>query len=293
MTGDRASIVRTHAWDRYIATLFAPADKREALFALYALDIEISRICDLVHDPLPGEIRLQWWRDVANGQRDGEASGHPVASALLKTIKDYDLPHTAFDAYCEARIFEFYQDVMPDQTALEASLGATHSSIIQLAAMILDGDAAKLATDAAGHAGVALGLAQIIARFSTLHRRRQGFVPESLLQALGTSSEAFFNGDDTAKGNRVFEALIALSQDHLAKYVALKSTIPASLKPAFLPLAPVSRLLKAASRNSDSLNQPVAVSQFTRMVDILRGAMGSSKLIGPDPSLKPISSANS
>lgn len=275
MAGDLATLVRAHAWDRYIATLFAPADKREALFALYAFDIEISRICDLVHDPLPGEIRLQWWRDVANGQRDGEASGHPVASALLKTIKDHDLPCSAFDAYCEARIFEFYQDVMPDQTALEAYLGATQSSIIQLAAMIVDRDAAKRATDAAGHAGVAFGLAQIIARLPTLRRRRQGFVPESLLQSLGTTSEAFFSGGDKAAGDRVCEALIALCEDHLAKYKALKPVIPASLKSAFLPLAPVPRLLKAASRNSDIMNQPVAVSQFTRMVDIVRGAISA------------------
>ena len=209
---------------------------------------------------------------MANGQRNGEASGHPVASALLTIIKDHNLPSSAFDAYCEARIFEFYSDVMPDQSALEAHLGATQSAIIQLAAMILNGDAAKQSTDAAGHAGVALGLAHIIATLPSLRRRRQGFVPESLLQAVATSSEAFFNGD--AASLSVAQALIALCHDHLAKYQALKPAIPASLKSAFLPLAPLPRLLKAASNSPDIVNQPVLLSQFARMYDILRGAVG-------------------
>ena len=34
-------------------------------------------------EPLPGEIRLQWWREVLGGERPGEAGAHPVAAALL------------------------------------------------------------------------------------------------------------------------------------------------------------------------------------------------------------------
>ena len=270
MADHLAALVRANAFDRYIAALFAAADKRDALFALYAFDIEISRICDLVHDPLPGEIRLQWWRDVVNGERDGEAAGHPVASALLKVIKDYNLPRSAFDAYCEARIFEFYADVMPDQTALEAYLGATQSSMIQLSAMILDRDDAKLVSDAAGHAGVAVGIAQITARLAIITRRSQGFVPQDMLAALGTSSEALFKGEATAQ---VPQALAALSREHLAKFEVLRPAIPASLKPAFLHIALVPRVLKSALKSPDIFSQPAKVSQLARMFDILRAAM--------------------
>ena len=83
-----ASLVKAHDYDRYIATLFAPQDKREALFSLYAFDAEVSRIAELVHDPMPGEIRLQWWRDVINGARDGEAAGHPVADSQSRFGRD-------------------------------------------------------------------------------------------------------------------------------------------------------------------------------------------------------------
>ncbi len=44
-------IVRAHDRDRYLATLFAPADKRDALFALYAFNHEITRVRDAVREP--------------------------------------------------------------------------------------------------------------------------------------------------------------------------------------------------------------------------------------------------
>jgi 15-cis-phytoene synthase len=266
-------IVRTAGRERYVATLFAPEDKREALFALYAFDAEIDRIRDLVHDPLPGEIRLQWWRDVANGERDGEARGHPVASALLEAIAAHDLPRSAFDAYCEARIFDFYHDVMPDQTALEAYLGATQSAIIQLAAMVLDKDLAKQANEAAGHAGVALGLLKTLRQFPLIRRRGQGFVPQTILAAAGTSNEVFLGGGDIAAGKRITEALSALAQSHLSKFHTLEPSLPKPLRPAFLPLASAARRLRALEKQGDPLTHSVDVSPLAVTWDVAMAAL--------------------
>ena len=51
--------------------------------------LEIARVRDLAREPMPGEIRLQWWREVLAGERDGEAAAHPVAAALRKTLDRY------------------------------------------------------------------------------------------------------------------------------------------------------------------------------------------------------------
>ena len=50
---------------------------------------------DRVREPMPGEIRLQWWRDVLNGERAGEAAANPVAAALIETIARFALPRRA------------------------------------------------------------------------------------------------------------------------------------------------------------------------------------------------------
>ena len=87
------ALVRTSDKDRFLASLFAPADARPYLHALYAFANEIARVRAAVREPLPGEIRLQWWRDMLAGEAWGEASANPVAAALLDTVAQCDLPN--------------------------------------------------------------------------------------------------------------------------------------------------------------------------------------------------------
>src|SRR5258705_5780033 len=80
------ALVRATDKDRYLASLFAPAAARQHLNALYAFASEVARVRDAAREPLPGEIRLQWWRDVLAGEGRGEGSANPVARALLPTV---------------------------------------------------------------------------------------------------------------------------------------------------------------------------------------------------------------
>ena len=103
--------------DRFVATLFAAAPRRRALHALYAFNVELARVRDVAREPMPGEIRLQWWREVLGGTRTGEAG--PVASALMATIIRYRLPLRMFEAMIEARSFDLYDDPMGSLAELE------------------------------------------------------------------------------------------------------------------------------------------------------------------------------
>ncbi|MGL4490562.1 MAG: phytoene/squalene synthase family protein, partial [Rhizobiaceae bacterium] len=202
-----SEIVKAHDRDRYIATLFAPEKKRDDLITLYAFDAEVSRIRAVISDPLPGEIRLQWWREVINGERAGEAKGNALASQMDDLIARHAMPASAFEAYFDAKIFEFYNDAFPDTGALEAWCGETSSAMLQLAALIVDAEAAKQCADASGHGGVALGIANIIQRLSVTRRRGQCFVPSDLLSACGMDRDAFVRGDDKAKVKNATDAL--------------------------------------------------------------------------------------
>ena len=70
-----AELVRAHDFTRYASTLFVPAAQRRALLALYAFNVEISRVHVQVSQPLPGEMRLQWWTRHAGGHRPWRRRG--------------------------------------------------------------------------------------------------------------------------------------------------------------------------------------------------------------------------
>ena len=112
------SVVREGDRDRYIASLFAPADRRPHLHALYAFDRELSLVPHRVHEALAGEMRLQWWRDALAGEARGDAAAHPVAAALLDTVARCGLPVEPLDALIDARALRALRGAVRDHRRL-------------------------------------------------------------------------------------------------------------------------------------------------------------------------------
>ena len=112
------ALVRTADRERFLTALFAPAEHRAALFALYAFNIEIARVREAVRDPLAGEIRLQWWSDALAGSARGDAEANPVVSALAATVTRYRLPVDGLQAVIAARRFDLYDEPMATMAEL-------------------------------------------------------------------------------------------------------------------------------------------------------------------------------
>src|SRR5690349_4119565 len=125
--------VRKYDPDRYLSALFAPADKRPLLFALYALNHELARVGEIVREPMMGEIRLQWWRETIEGARENKPRAHDIARALSELFSRADLPTSLFDAMIGARAFDLSRDSAPEQEALVGYLDATSGNLMRLA----------------------------------------------------------------------------------------------------------------------------------------------------------------
>jgi phytoene/squalene synthetase len=152
--------VRKHDPDRYFSALFAPAEKRPLLFALYAFNHELARIGETVREPMMGEIRLQWWRETVDSAREGKPRAHDVACALFELFRRVDLPGALFEAMMDARPFDFSPETFADDEARDAYLDATSGNLMRLAARVLGADDAY--DDLAREAGIAYGLAGLI-----------------------------------------------------------------------------------------------------------------------------------
>ncbi len=273
-TGDIClTMLRDTDRDRYLACLLSPADKRSALAALYAFNAEIARVRDSVREALPGEIRLQWWRDLLEGTAQGDSGGNPVAAGLLAAVDAYRLPRQTLVDMIEARIFDLYDDPMADRNALEGYAGETASALIQLASLILSaGDAAKSA-EAAGHAGVAQSIAGLLLLMPIHRRRHQLYLPLDILSATGLDRDSFLAGEDNSRISAAIEAFAGLGLDHLAKARKAASVSPAVL-PAFLPVALAEPMLRrAAKAGAAVLDTAIQPPQWRRQLSLLKASI--------------------
>lgn len=265
--------VRAADRDRYLSALYAPEDKRAALFSLYAFNAEIAGVRDRIREALPGEVRLQWWRDVIASGAEGAGGGHPIAEALLKTIRIHGLPAAAFENYLDARIFDLYDDPMPSRNDLEGYCGETAGAVIQLASMVLEPEAAPSFSSLAGHAGCAQAITGLL-RLMPIHRLRgQCFVPREILAAVGSSPEEFVAGDGGTGASGALAALVSLADEHLAAFERGARELPPSLRPAFLPVALAPAYLSGVRRmGKEALISPADMAAWRRHAILFRHA---------------------
>ena len=242
-----AALVREADRDRYLATLFAPAEHRDALFALYAFNAEIARVREVVHEPLPGEIRLQWWREVLEGERDGEAAANPVAAALREMLGRYGFVATPLLELIEARSFDLYDEPMATIADLELYGIRTQSPLFAMAAGILDKSAAlpELFTL---DAGVAYTIGAILSRLGRHAARRQLYLPLELLDRHKVAPEDVFAGRMSEPLRAALAELRTLARQHLAAAQGKLASAPAAILPALLPVALVGPALRSMER---------------------------------------------
>ena len=86
-----AELVHRGDPDRFLATMACPLAAREVLFPLYAYNVEVSRAPWVTEEPMIAEMRLQYWRDVADeiGQ-SRPPRAHEVAQPLSQVVAAAD-----------------------------------------------------------------------------------------------------------------------------------------------------------------------------------------------------------
>lgn len=269
-------LVREHDRDRFLSALFAPARLRPRLHALYAFDIEIDAIATRVRQPLAGEIRLQWWRDVIEGLRGEEGRANPVAEALLATIAAAGLPAAPLMALLEARAFDVYDDPMESVAQFDAWGGATAGAIIELAARCLaEGNAPSSLASAVREAGIAIAYARSLRGFAFDSSRGRLFLPGAVFETHGVSPEELFAGQDSASLRTALDDICSRARAHHQTASAALRLLAPGMRPAFLPLALVPPVLDCVERRDfDPFRTPVEVPSWRRQWRLWRAARG-------------------
>jgi 15-cis-phytoene synthase len=268
-----AELVRANDRDRYLATLFAPAETRGALYALYAFNSEVSRVREAAREPLPGEIRLQWWSDVLRGERSGEASANPVASALLAVIDQHHVAPAKLIDLIDAHRFDLYDEPMAGIADLETYARRASSALFALAAQILSGRGAQGVVEPAGIAYAIVGLLRALPQHAA---RRQLYVPTEILDRHQVRTEDLFAGRNGPGLNAALAELRNLARQHLAAASNHMVELPKAALPAFLPLALVRPSLARLQRSDPFA--PAEIAPWRRQWLIWRAARDPARI---------------
>jgi len=235
-----AALVRQHDRDRFATALFAPEQRRENLFALYAFNYELAKVRESVREPMMGRVRLQWWRDtlaeIAAGQLPRR---HEVAEPLARAIRTHHLSQSALVRMIDAR----EQDLLPDPpttfTQLEDYVDATGGGLnfLALQALAVD-DSRKLAAIAARHIGVGYALAGVLRATAFNAQFGRSLIPMDLdpgRHALG--------GKTTKVLREAAAVIVEAAQARFEKARALSDEIPEAALPVLLPAVVAERWL--------------------------------------------------
>jgi phytoene synthase len=244
------SSLREKDRDLWLAALFAPADRRRHLHALYAFWLEIDEVRAKVTQPLLGEMRLRWWADTLEAPGGEGGAAHPVADAVMDTITARGLSRGEFAAFLDAHVVDLYDDPMETVAALVAYCDATVGAVLRWSAASLGGPSlggrnSAEADRALADAGTALGLTLILRRLPLGGGR---FVPLELLKRHGVSPDDARAGVDSAPLRSALGELRALALGRFEAARASAGGLDDATRTALLPVATVPLYLELMRR---------------------------------------------
>ena len=153
--------------DRYFATLFAPAARRDSLALLYLFNNELARAREVTSTPMLALIRLQWWREIVEGQ----ARTHEVATPLAAALAAGALLREDLLALITAREMEA-EDEIADFPAFLAYARGTGGRLARIAGKVLGVDSAEIED-----LGTAYAISGILRAAPFLARQERSLLP--------------------------------------------------------------------------------------------------------------------
>jgi NADH dehydrogenase [ubiquinone] 1 alpha subcomplex assembly factor 6 len=223
--------------------LFAPAERREALFALYAFNFEVARIRETVSEPVLGQIRLQWWREsIAAAFEGGVVRHHIVVEALTTAIRAGALTRAHFERLVDAREQDL-DEASPDSlAALQDYAEATSARLVYLALESL-GIRDPAAESAGFHIGVAYALSGLLRAMPFQARAGRLIIPADIAVQTALDSADYRALRSTPALRSAAAEIAAVASRHLASARAHRRSIARRALPALLPAIVAARSL--------------------------------------------------
>lgn len=255
--------------DRFLCLLLAPAAAREALFALYAFNLEVACIRELVSEPLLGRIRLQWWHEAVDGIYAGRPAPHPVVGPLAEAVRGFGLSREHFERLLEARAFDLDDDAPADLDALIDYAEGTSASLSLLSLEVLGVDDVA-SRRAARHVGIAWALSGLLRAIPFHSSMRRVYLPATLIRDAGMDASDLFANRPGRGLSRVVEEVAGSARSHLDASRLLRRETDTRALAALLPAILVETYLgKLGSAGFDPYDRRLATAGAGNILRLL------------------------
>lgn len=268
-----AAQVKKFDYDRFLITLFAKADIREDLFALYAFNHEVAKIREVVSEPMLGEIRLQWWREAIDGIVEHKPRNHEVVLPLDAAFHKHGLSSDMFIKVIDARSADIYDENPKTIADFEEYLGATSGNLMKIAAYI-SGERDEHVLSLAYDLGLVWGLIGTMRSVRYHISLGKLALPQDLMDEYGVTKRDVTGMESGENIKNLIQALSVSARNHLDQIKADKKLLSKQVRPIFL-LSSLSRsylnMIKKADYDPFAINEKA--SMFPRQCRLFCSAL--------------------
>jgi len=251
-----AATIRQYDRERYLTALFAPADRREDLLALYAFNLEVAKTREVVREPMLGQIRLQWWRDALDEIFGGRtARRHETVEPLAEAIRRRNLPHEPFERLLLARERDLDDTPFAALSELEAYAEQTSGELMALALVVL-GAADPTLQEIARRTGRGYALTGILRAVPFHARQHRCLLPSELLATHGTDRDGVLS---MRASPRLAAAVAEVAE--AAEAALWPARVPAVAWPALAPAILARRHLRRLKRAAHDVFAPSVAAE--------------------------------
>ena len=243
--------MRQHDRDRFQTALFAPVERREGLFALYAFNYEIARVREIVREPMLGQIRLQWWREVLDAAFAGAPPRrHETVLGLDQASRDHGLGRADLDRLIDARERDFDPEPPPSLAALEDYAEGSSAALVRLALQVLGADPVATAA-AARSVGIGYALAGLLRAMPFHAAAGRSYLPADIAARAGLDPADYARRRGSPALRKAVAEIADAAERHLRAAGENRRALPRAAVAAVLPAVVAERYLKRLRRVGD------------------------------------------
>ena len=196
----------------YYSFMFLPAERRQAITALYAFCREVDDVVDECHDPSLAQAKLAWWRQELGRVYSGTPT-HPVGLALQDVVGRYGMAEEQLEEIIDGMAMDLQQTRYLDFKGLQLYCYRVASVVGLLAAGIF-GYQERQTLKYAHDLGIAFQLTNIIRDVGEDARRGRIYLPVDELQRFDVPAKDILEARYTDN----FRALMAFQAERAERF---------------------------------------------------------------------------